>query len=218
MNISYTTANSYYYPNKSGNVKRVLVKYKTNVKNAAEKVQKKKNNKKVKEFKKTRNNNVYIIDIESENLNELLLDSDIELIEEDATVQIFESDIYEEKIEAYPEHECSCCNSHEDDPFTCNGNCDCEPDCNCGLCVNGNFGQDDTDYTDELNNTEFLEFPEEPLEPEPEEIVETLETGTAGNQNIYGDKLPWNITRIKADKLHDMGITGAGVKVAVFDT
>jgi subtilisin family serine protease len=219
MIISSSSAKSDYNPNKSVNVKRILVKYKTNVKNAAEKVQKKKNNKKVKEFKKTRNDNVYIIDIESENFNELLLDSDIELIEEDAIVQILDRDMYEEEIEEHPEHERSCCISFDGSHAVCNGDCDCETDCNCGLCVKDNFGEDDTDYTDEPNNTEIIESPKEPLEPEPEEMeIETLETGTAGKQNIYGDKVPWNITRIKADRLHDMGITGAGVKVAVFDT
>lgn len=200
--------------------KRVLVKYKNNVKNTAEKVQKKKKDKKVKEYKETRNNNVYIIDIESDNYDELLLDTDIELVEEDASVQIMGSDYYEEQNEAHPVHDCSCCNSCENNHCTCSENCYYEPGCNSESCIDNHCLQDtDDDCTDGLNNIETIDFSEEPLKDGPFNMEGIkLETGTSGKQNTVGDKLPWNITRIQADKLHDIGITGSGVKVAVFDS
>ncbi|TAH63280.1 MAG: hypothetical protein EWM47_13710, partial [Anaerolineaceae bacterium] len=68
--------------------KKVLVKYRNNDLRREEKLNEKKNKRKLKKYQKVNKKNIYSIEVEDSEMADLLQDSDIELVEEDSIIQL----------------------------------------------------------------------------------------------------------------------------------
>lgn len=205
-----------------GAAKRFLVKFKEEIRDSRSKIEQKKKNKVIRGYRETRNSRVYIVELNTGGADILQNDQSIEVVEEDATVQLME--------ETWdPSLECTCCNDCgeggcicECPGCVCEGeyvSCSCQEECegcSCGgQCMDCGCS---SEYGEKTAGTCSHEDGCTCVIGGPEQIIETLETGTDSMFSPMGDKIGWNISRIRANVLHEAGIYGDGVKVAVFDT
>jgi len=242
---------------KTENTTNVLVKYKKGTVDSEKKVKEKKKDNKVKGNEKFKNIDAYSMEVESNSIDELKNDPNIELVEEDSIIEKLDyegdykvtgnilSNLSKNLFKTNKVSECgSACKDgttcqcgdtcHCGDACECGDVCQGEDTCHCGdTCQSGDICQCDDcksvngcvceadsiiktkSVITEVKTQTQVQAQADAIEPANPIIPKNTDSSKTTSK---GDKIGWNVTTIGADKMHEKGIYGNGVKVAIFDS